>query len=115
MKKNLLFLLLALFLTTTTFAQSKADKSQKDNPVAQLISKKNISVFPNPAANFISLSDSDDVRQLVVFNVVGRKMKSFMVTEGEKYNIAELPKGMYLIQILGFDNKVITTQRLSKR
>ncbi len=110
MKKNLLFILLSLFLTTATFAQDNTDE-----PVAQLTSKKNISVFPNPAIDYIGLSDSDDVRQLIVFNVVGRKMKSFMVSEGEKYNIAELPKGMYLIQILDHDYKIITTQRLSKR
>jgi Secretion system C-terminal sorting domain len=114
MKKKLLFLLLPLFLTTASFAQNTIEQ-QDDKPVAKLISKKNISVYPNPAINFISLSDSEDVKQLIVFNVVGRKMKSFMVSEGEKYNISELPKGMYLIQILDFNNKIITTQRLSKR
>ena len=110
MKKNLLFILLTLFLASAAFAQSDSDK-----PVAQLTSKKNISVFPNPAINFIGLSETEDVKQLIVFNVVGRKMKSFMVSEGEKYDITELPKGMYLIQILDYDNKIITTQRLSKR
>jgi hypothetical protein len=115
MKKNLLFLLLSFFLTTAAFARNNTTEQDDDKPVAQLISKKNISVFPNPAIDFIGLSDSEDVKQLIVFNVVGRKMKSFMVSEGEKYNISELPKGMYLIQILDFNNKIITTQRLSKR
>ena len=110
MKKNLLFILLTFFLTSASFAQSNSGKQ-----TAQLTSKKNISVYPNPATNFIGLSETEDVKQLIVFNVVGRKMKSFMVSEGEKYNIAELPKGMYLVQILNYDNKVITTQRLSKR
>ena len=110
MKKNLLLILLSFFLTGAAFAQSNSG-----GQVAQLTSKKNISVFPNPAINFIGLSETEDVKQLIVFNVVGRKMKSFMVSEGEKYSIAELPKGMYLVQILGYDNKIITTQRLSKR
>ena len=105
MKKNLLFILLTFFLASAAFAQSNTEE-----PVAKLTSKKNISVFPNPAINFIGLSETEDVKQLIVFNVVGRKMKSFMVSEGEKYNIAELPKGMYLIQILDYDNKIITTQ-----
>ena len=110
MKKNLLFILLSFFLVTAVSAQSN-----DSGPVAQLTSKKNISVFPNPAFDFISLSDSKDVKQLIVFNVVGRKMKSFMVSEGEKYNISELPRGMYLVQIINLDNKIITTLRLSKR
>ena len=110
MKKNLLFILLTFFLASVAFAQNNTEE-----PTAKLTSKKNISVFPNPATNFIGLSETEDVKQLIVFNVVGRKMKSFMVSEGEKYNISELPKGMYLIQILDYDNKIITTQRLSKR
>ena len=110
MKKNLLLILLSFFLTSAAFAQSSSG-----TPAAQLTSKKTISVFPNPAVNFIGLSETEDVKQLIVFNVVGRKMKSFMVSEGEKYNIAELPKGMYLVQILDYNNKIITTQRLSKR
>lgn len=115
MKKNLLFILFSLLFTTAIFAQEKAGDQNDENVVARLVSKKNISVFPNPADDFIGLSETEDVKQLVVFNVVGRKMKSFMVTEGEKYEISELPRGMYLIQILDFDNKIITTQRLSKR
>ncbi len=114
MKKNLLLLfLLSFFITATVSAQSSA--YQNDNSVVRLVSKKNISIFPNPASDFIGLSDSENVKQLIVFNVVGRKMKSFMVSEGEKYNISELPKGMYLVQILDLNNKIITTQRLSKR
>ena len=110
MKKNLLFILLSFFLITAVSAQSNGT-----SPAAQLTSKKNISIFPNPAADFIGLSDTKDVKQLIVFNVVGRKMKSFMVSEGEKYNISELPRGMYLVQIINHENKIITTQRLSKR
>ena len=115
MKKNLLFLLLSLFFTTTIFAQEKGNDQQNSALVASLYSKKNISVFPNPAVNFIGLSDSENVKQLIVFNVVGRKMKSFMVSDGEKYDISELPRGMYLIQILDYNQKIITTQRLNKR
>ncbi len=110
MKKNLLFILLSLILVTAVSAQSN-----DANPVAHFTSKKNISIFPNPATDFISLSDAKDVKQLIVFNVVGRKMKSFMVNEGEKYNISELPRGKYLVQIINHENKIITTQRLSKR
>ncbi len=115
MKKNLLLILFSLFFTTAIFAQNSQTEPQEDQIFAQLNSKKNISVFPNPADDYIGLSNSDDVKQLIVFNVVGRKMKSFMVSEGGKYEISELPTGMYLIQMLDFDNKVITTQRLNKK
>jgi len=50
-----------------------------------------------------------------VYNLVGRKIKEFKVEKGKSYSITELPKGMYLIQFVGVDGKVLTTQRLSKR
>ncbi len=77
--------------------------------------KKKISVYPNPAANFIGLSDSKDVKKITILNVMGREARSFEVEKGMKYNVADLRKGMYLVQIIGYDNKVITTQRLNKR
>jgi type IX secretion system substrate protein len=76
--------------------------------------KKKISIYPNPAVNFIGLSDSEDVKKIVIFNVMGREAKSFDVEKGVKYNVADLKTGMYLVQIVGYNNKVITTQRLNK-
>ena len=76
--------------------------------------KKKISVYPNPAVNFIGLSDSEDVKKIVIFNVMGKEAKSFLVEKGMKYDVADLKRGMYLVQIVDFKNKIITTQRLNK-
>ena len=57
------------------------------------------------------MSEIDRIKAPIV-----REMKSFDVAEGgEKYYVADLPKGMYLIQLLGKSSKIIKTQRLSKR
>ncbi len=90
--------------------------SNQKTPVEVTITpkKKKISIYPNPAVNFIGLSDSDDVQKIVIFNVMGREAKSFKVEKGLKYDVTDLKTGMYLVQIVDMNNKIITTQRLNK-
>ncbi len=74
-----------------------------------------LKIYPNPATDFISLSHNEGIERLVIYNLVGRKMKSFNVREGGKYQVSDMPKGMYLVQLLGERDKIITTQRLHKQ
>ena len=65
-----------------------------------------ISVYPNPATDYIKLSDDDLVRTISVSNMLGRKMRTFDVSKSERYEIGDLPNGLYLIQLLGKNDKV---------
>lgn len=74
-----------------------------------------IEVFPNPATTHISLTDVSGVKRIAVYNLVGRLLRVFEeVVEEKNYYIGDLPRGMYLVQILGDQNKIITTKRISK-
>lgn len=72
-------------------------------------------VFPNPATIYFSLSDNESVQEIHVYNLVGKEMKNFLYEKNQKYSVEDLPKGVYLIQMRGKDEKIIVTQRLSKR
>ncbi len=72
-------------------------------------------VFPNPATDFISLSNEDAVQQLVIYHFGGRQVLSFDAAKGQRYDISSLPAGMYLVQFLNPENRIIHTQRLQKR
>ncbi|MFN7116916.1 MAG: T9SS type A sorting domain-containing protein [Saprospiraceae bacterium] len=74
-----------------------------------------IKIFPNPATDYFEISQSEKVAQIVVFNLVGKELKRFDANEGQRYNIAELPKGLYLVQLLDRSGQTIVTQRVSKR
>ncbi len=113
MKKNLLLIFL-FFCGSILIAQNSSNQqiALLDNTT---ISKGDLKIFPNPATNFISVSENDNVKQILVFNLVGRKMKTFKAIKGEKYFVGDLPKGIYLIQLLGTKNKILRTQRVSKR
>ncbi|HRI58142.1 MAG TPA: T9SS type A sorting domain-containing protein [Saprospiraceae bacterium] len=83
---------------------------------AQSNSKPDLSVFPNPTTEYISVQDKNDaVGFLSVFNLVGKKVKEFEFVKGEQYYIADLPKGMYLVQILDRSKRNLTTQKIEKR
>jgi Secretion system C-terminal sorting domain len=99
----LVFLLLGAF--TALHAQSAGSKQQP------------LSVYPNPAIDYIFVKDAnrDDISNLFVFNLVGKRVKEFDYQKGERYYVGDLPKGMFLVQIIDKDKRIITTQKIDKR
>ncbi|MEL6718706.1 MAG: T9SS type A sorting domain-containing protein [Bacteroidota bacterium] len=79
--------------------------------------KKDIKVYPNPATNFIEFQNTDDeVKRVVIYNLVGRPIKRMPANSGKNwYDISDLSRGMYLIQLLNSKGGVITTKRINKR
>lgn len=103
--------LLAILFTLATLIHISAGSAGIGAP-----QPTKITVYPNPATNYISIDNADNVKQIVIINLVGRKLKTFeSVQKDERYDVSELPNGMYLIQIIDNSNKILTTQRVSKR
>lgn len=101
------YLLLAMVLALGTVSL----KAQ--SPV---IGKSDLSVFPNPANEFISVKDNNDiVGQIAIYSLIGRKLKEFDYVKGEHYPISDLPKGMYLVQVLDKNREILKTQKIDKR
>ena len=116
MKKILLFLLFALTCSLTYGQAAYGDDAADDMTVVEQIKiAKNLQVFPNPAVDFISLNDITGVKRIAVFNLIGNEVTSFNVAEGEKYYVGDLRVGIYMVQIVGTNNKTLTTLRLSKK
>lgn len=83
---------------------------------AQNSSRPELAVFPNPATEYFSVNDNNDqVSQVLVFNLVGKQVKTFDFVKGDRYSILDLPKGFYLVQLLDRNRKVLTTQKVDKR
>lgn len=113
MKRTLLVSTMLVF----GFAFGQAQSSMMDR--LEIRKSKNdkleVKVFPNPVTNYMEVTEGAKVGKLVVFNLVGREMKRFEVEDGESYFVGDLPNGMYLVQILDEKDKIMTTQRISKR
>lgn len=83
---------------------------------AQNSSRPELSVFPNPATENIAVQDNADaVGQVVVFNILGKKVKAFEAAKGENYYVGDLNKGVYLVQLLGHNKQILKTQKIEKR
>lgn len=127
MKKALLFILFIGLFSFAAHAQlsdcgncNDQDGNYNNKPPTtytsyQSTAKKKITVYPNPATNFIGLSDTENVEEIHIYNIIGRKVATFQVEKDGKYDVANLVKGMYLVRIIDANKKIVTTQRLNKR
>ncbi|MEL6141614.1 MAG: T9SS type A sorting domain-containing protein [Bacteroidota bacterium] len=103
--KHTLLLSIFLFVTFGLGAQSLARKGQAED----------LRVFPNPVVEFFKVGNSDRVATIKVTNLLGREVRQFEYALDEKYDISELPRGYYLVQLRDRQNRVLRTHRISKR
>jgi hypothetical protein len=83
---------------------------------AQNHTKSDLAVFPNPTTEYFSVEDHNDaIGELSVISLAGRKVKTFTYNKGEQFYVGDLAKGMYLLQILDKQKRILTTQKLEKR
>ena len=114
--KHILPLVFFLFLfVIVSDAQSSAWYSTPAK-IQRTASNPDIQVFPNPTTSYFGITEVNNVKKIIIFNLVGRKMKQYEdIAKDKRYFIGDLPKGMYLVQMIGSDSKIITTRRISKR
>lgn len=83
---------------------------------AQVTSQPDLAVYPNPATESISVVDQNDaVGHLAIFNLMGRKVREFEFNKNERYSVADLPKGLYLVQVQDKAGKTLVTHKMEKR
>ncbi len=79
-------------------------------------SRPNLSVYPNPTTEYIAVQDNNEtVNKVLVFNLLGRKVKEFEYVKDDHFYVADLAKGMYLVQLVDHNNRTLTTQKVEKR
>ena len=68
------------------------------------------------ATHFISLNDATGVTKIVLYNMVGGRVREFSeITSDARYSLENLPRGMYLVQIIGTNNVNLAVKRLYKQ
>jgi len=72
-------------------------------------------IFPNPSSDYFALSNAKGVSRIVLYNIVGRAVRTFEAAEGRKYNISDLPDGIYLASLENQRGEAMRTMRISKR
>lgn len=70
-----------------------------------------VSIFPNPTSTTFSISINEEIIDINIYNIQGKKIKSF-TGNYESYNIEELNSGIYFIEIQTLKGN--TTEKLIK-
>ncbi len=74
-----------------------------------------IRVFPNPTVDYFMLSDNNDViEKIVVYNIIGRQVKTYRALDNFKYTVNDLPEGIYIVRLLNKGGNTVKTIRLNK-
>jgi hypothetical protein len=74
-----------------------------------------ISIYPNPTTDYFMLSDHNDlIDKVVIYNIIGRQVKSYKAVDNFKYMIYDLPEGIYIIRLLNGQGNTVKTIRLNK-
>lgn len=116
MKQTLLFAFL-LFCSTLSYGQIAYAGNTGSHHSSLSVDDIDLKVYPNPATSHIHFNNfSGNVQAVVFFNLVGRPIKRFTAIKGKNhYDLSELSRGLYLVQLMDRKGKVISTKRLNKR
>lgn len=68
------------------------------------VAKEEVSVYPNPFTNQISVIASQDVTKLIIKDLTGKEL---MAVDGSKIETSSLTKGVYLLEICTPDGGII--------
>jgi hypothetical protein len=84
--------------------------------MAQSAKSTPLKVFPNPTTEYFQVGELGETASYIsVFNIMGRNVREFEFVKDERYYIADLPKGLYLIHLQDKNKKTIATQKIEKR
>ena len=120
--KHILLLCFAILAATSAFGQreycyncAQTPSDYNTSPYGANSTRTDVVIYPNPVSDYFGITDNDNVKQIVLVNLLGRRVRTFEYNKGERYLISDLPQGVYLVQFVGKGNRVLTTQRMSKK
>lgn len=74
--------------------------------------KSSLKVFPNPAADVVSVKADKAIKGVTVIDLTGKKVQSFK--GDEQINVSRLAKGVYILQVYYGDGAVENTKLIKK-
>jgi hypothetical protein len=71
------------------------------------------SIYPNPATDMLNIATTSGIQSADIFNILGKKVKSFISNNSGSFNVADLSSGVYLVKFIS-DNKIGTAKFIKK-
>lgn len=73
---------------------------------------KNISFFPNPTVDFITVKNDINISEIIIYDLSGRMMMK--VTNAKKINLSNLKAGVYIAKITDVNGNVFSEKIIKK-
>lgn len=74
---------------------------------------KGLTISPNPTSSYFHINTTSDISKVEVFNLIGKKVKSFDNLTSNKFNVSDLRNGVYLVRVFNKENNVLKVTRLN--
>lgn len=110
LKKYSILLVLALLVGGSGVAQLNNSSLDKKGQ----IDATEIAVYPNPALDYFTITSESQVSHITINNIIGKQVKAFKRSELNRYDIASLKKGIYVVRIFDNNDQLVKALRLSK-
>ena len=88
---------------TTTFETLSVDEFDQENTV---------SVYPNPTNGRLFINSSYTIKDIALYDVQGRKVQGFNISEENMLDITHISKGVYFLEITSVKGK--STKKIIK-
>lgn len=62
-----------------------------------------ISVYPNPAKNFLQISSNENITGVEMFNLIGKKVLGVSSLKNDRIDTSKLSKGVYILKVTSND------------
>jgi Concanavalin A-like lectin/glucanases superfamily/Secretion system C-terminal sorting domain len=76
-----------------------------------LASQSTITISPNPASSFITITTASNFNYVYIIDVNGRVVKQFTKATNNKYAIPSLSKGMYLVRLIN-EKEIVASSKI---
>ena len=76
---------------------------------------ENLILYPNPTSDYFKVRDDQNIKNIAVYNIVGKELVRFRHTPGQSHNVENLRKGIYLVRFFDGKGEVVKALRLSKQ
>lgn len=77
------------------------------------LNKIDFLVYPNPASDYLYISNSSDLKRIEIYSITGQRIKTIEAIEN-RIQISELPQGVYVISAENNSGEVFSTKFFKK-
>jgi len=78
-----------------------------------------VTLYPNPATSALNVvyDASADVKNIAIYNIIGKQMSLFRVTDNTSasLNLENIPSGIYFVRLVNSHGDVVTTRKFTKQ